>query len=286
MIDYRSEMKRFFWILVGVAFYIFGVSYFLIPSKLIATGTTGYSMFFQRILSGVDINLPLGVILFIVEIPALVTGLFGLNRKFVVYSIIAILIETVMFSIIHVETSIFPNDLIASAIFGGIFIGIGAGITLSRGASLGGIDIISQYVSLKKHVPIVKFSLLANGLLILISLIYFDVSTALYTVLGFGTSSLVVEKIHTAYKRVKLEIITSEGVVVKETLLKSYQRGITVCKGVGAYSGRKKMILITVVQSHEVYDIKKSILEVDPQAFILMNPIKHLSGKFMPSTIK
>ena len=41
-----------------------------------------------------------------------------------------------------------------------------------------------------------------------------------------------------------------------------------------------------VTQSHEVYDVKKSVLSIDEHAFITMAPIRHLNGKFNQIIIK
>ena len=56
--------------------------------------------------------------------------------------------------------------------------------------------------------------------------------------------------------------------LVKEVLLASYEHGITISDGVGAFTGDAKKVLVMVTQSHEVYDIKKSVLKVDEFAAI------------------
>lgn len=283
---YSLEFRRLFNVILGTILYVVGVSYFIVPAKLITGGLTGYAVLFTQYLERYDIFLNLGVVVFIINIPVMILGIKGVSRKFVLYTVISILIQSLMFGLIQDPTPIFDHDIIGSAIFGGMLIGAGAGVALKAGTSLGGMDVVSQYFAIRKQTSIAMVNLSTNGFLLVLSLIFFEPSVALYTLLGYIATNVLIEKIHTGYKRVKVEIITAQGELVKEVLLNSYTRGITTTEGAGAYTGDKKLILMMITQSHEVYDLRKSVLGVDPDAYITMTPVRHLNGKFNQIIIK
>jgi len=283
---YKLEFRRLLNVLVGTGLYIYGVGFFIVPAKLITGGLTGYAVLITQYLSKLGFDLNLGIAVFIINIPVLILGIVGVSRKFVVYTMISIILQSVMFAIISNPNPVFSNDLVASSIFGGLFIGAGAGIALKSGASLGGMDVVSQYIAIKRQTSIGLVNLTSNGILLTLSLIFFEPSVALYTLLGYITTNVLIDKIHTGYKRVRVEIITAMGEEVKATLLNSYEHGITISDGIGAFTGNPKKILVMVTQSHEVYDLRKRVLEVDSQAFITMSPVRHLNGKFNQIIIK
>jgi uncharacterized membrane-anchored protein YitT (DUF2179 family) len=119
-----------------------------------------------------------------------------------------------------------------------------------------------------------------------LAFLLFDPNIALYTLLMFVVVNMVVDQVHTAYKRVRLEIVTSNGEEVKQELISHYIRGITLVDGIGAYTGSKRTVLLMVTQAHEVYDVQKTILTIDPDAFISMTPVRLLAGKFNRVVIK
>ena len=42
----------------------------------------------------------------------------------------------------------FSDDILLNAVFGGVLIGVGIGLILKIGASTGGVDIVSLYISM------------------------------------------------------------------------------------------------------------------------------------------
>ncbi len=286
MKKFHLEYRRLFNVLVGTILYVVGVTFFIVPAKLITGGLTGYAVLVINYLEQFGVTFNLGIATFLVNIPVMYLGLKGVSRKFVIYTIISIVLQSILFGLIKIENPIFTDDYIGSALFGGLFIGVGAGIALKAGASLGGMDVVSQYFAIKKQTSIAMVNLSVNGVLLIVSMIVFEPSVALYTFLGYIVSNVLVERIHTGYKRVKVEIITEKGEEVREKLLQSYEHGITITKGIGAFTGDEKSILIMVTQSHEVYDVKRSVLGIDEYAFITMTPVRHLNGKFNQIIIK
>ena len=276
----QFELKRFLWVTLGTVIFSLGISFFVIPAALIPGGLTGISLLIQYGLSQINIGFNLGILVVILNIPVMIIGIRGISRTFVYYSIYSIVLQGFLIGIFENQDNLFGQDILASSLFGGLSIGLGASIALKSGASLGGMDIISQYISLKKHISVGYVSIMVNGLILMLALLIFDTPIAFYTLLTLFIANLIIDQLHTAYKRVRLDIVTTQGDTVKTALINQFIRGITVFHGTGAYTGQPRQVLWMVTQSHEVYDIKKIVLDMDPDAFITMTPIRHLSGKF------
>jgi len=286
MKKYHIEIRRILMVTFATFLYAVGVGYFLVPADLLTGGITGFSLIARRLLLEGNIDVNIGLMIFVLNIPVLIIGLKGVSRKFFYYTMYSIILQSLFLGFFSRNVSLFPNDILADAIFSGLFIGAGAGIALRAGASLGGMDVISQFLSLRKKTSVGMINLTSNGLILIMSIVFFSPSVALYTLVGYITSNILLDRIHTGYKRVKVEIITNMGELVKEKLLKSYEHGITMYDAIGAYSNTHKKVLTMVTQSHEVYDVKKSVISIDQDAFITITPIRHLSGKFNQIIIK
>jgi uncharacterized membrane-anchored protein YitT (DUF2179 family) len=142
------------------------------------------------------------------------------------------------------------------------------------------MDILTQYLALKLQMSIGYIGLIINAGILVIALTIFDAQIAFYTLLMFAVTNQLVDRIHTAYKRVRLDIITNKAGDIKSILIQHSVRGITIMDGIGAYTSQPRNVLMMVMQVHEVYDIRKLIVSVDSDAFITMSTVRHLNGKF------
>lgn len=274
------EMKRLLMVTLGTIIFVFGVAFFVFPGKLIPGGLTGIATLIQYGLGQLGLQINIGIVVLVVNIPVMILGLKGISKTFVYYSIYSIILQSFLFGLLTENISWFGQDLLANSALGGLFVGLGAAIALKSGASLGGMDILTQYLALKFQLSIGYMGLIINAGILLIALLIFDVQIAFYTLLMFAISNQLVDRIHTAYKRVRLDIITTKAEEIKSILIQNSVRGITILEGIGAYTNQPRNILMMVMQVHEVYDIRKLIVGVDPESFITMTPVRHLNGKF------
>jgi len=285
-LNLEVEFQRLLRVTLGSFLAVFGLTFFIVPSDLVAGGLTGYAILTRYGLSLIDIDVSLSLLVATVNIPVMILGFIGVSRKFVYYSMYSIVIQVFLIGLLENASPIFGTDVFAGAVIGGLIVGVGASITLKAGASLGGLDIVSQYFSLKYNISVGYVSIIANAGILTLAFLLFEPQTALYTLVMFVVANTVVDRLHTAYKRVRIEIVTAKGEEVKQELISHYIRGVTIIDGIGAYTGLQRNVLLMVTQTHEVYDVQKSILSIDPDAFISMTPVRLLAGKFNRVIIK
>lgn len=276
----KKEYKKIFVIAIGSLIYSIGIIWFLEPLELYSGGISGIAQLTINAMvkfAGVSINL--GLLIFILNLPILVFGFFKMTKKFVYYSIYSIVLQSLFIGLLPINIFL-ENDLLSNAIVGGILIGIGAGLNFRVGASSGGMDIVFQYLAFKKNITVGTLGISLNILIVSIAGFMFGWPIAIYTIIRIILTSLVIDKVHTAYNYIKLEVITEKGEEIANLLVTRTKHGVTVSKGTGAYSHKEKDILHTIISSYEFNRFIRLIREIDKDAFISVSTVKKVVGNF------
>lgn len=276
---------------------------------LVAAGVYGLGqviiLFVQKI--GIELTPELitslqSIIYFVANIPLFLLAYFCIGKRFALLSIINVILASIFIKLIPDSwTNVFEiqNDLLSRAIFAGVCNGIGISIAVELSHSTGGTDIISMYFALKKGRAIGKYVLLINGSMVLlytllaswnplsatIEPVHGAATMALYTLIFYFTSSVIIDHLSTRNKKVQLQIITSEPRLAK-VLIQNFPHGCTVIDGKGAYLEKEKKVILTVISSFELNRASKIIYKVDPNAFISVSNAIKVYGKFFIKPIK
>ena len=164
------EVERLIAVILSTIVYGIGVSWFLEASvvPLYTGGIPGLGQLVRDaffVWFGIDFGPHfLGVFIIVLNIPILLLGWFGVSHRFTIHSIISILLQAFILSWLPVINMGLNErgDAFASAVLGGLLIGIGGGAALRFGTSTGGLDIIAQFVSLRKGKSVGFISMIMN----------------------------------------------------------------------------------------------------------------------------
>ncbi len=295
-----TDILRGILVIVSSIIYSLAVDIFLEPAELLSVGATSVG---QIITATLQKMLPegthnfftdnVGIYVFLINIPLFIIGFKHVSPRFVIFSGLSVLVQT-----IFMQEWVGGRDILASiginpvedklflAIIAGLFVGVAIGLALRYGTSTGGVDIIAQALSLKKGMSIGVISMIINiSLAVVNGLIRGDIRLALYTFIFIIIMNICVDKIHTAYNCLRIDVITKHKEEVSKALLEGIQRGCTSIDVQGVYTKEMKFDIFMVVSSYEVDKAKKIIFEVDPDAFIMVSPIKRIIGAFFRHTI-
>ncbi|MBU1145576.1 MAG: YitT family protein [Firmicutes bacterium] len=286
-LDMKKEAKTLLLVVVGTAIYALGIVFFIDPSKLYTGGITGLSQLFINIIEQVTSNnviLNLGILSFVLQIPLLIFGYFKLSKRFIVYTIISVIIASVIF-LFRVPESILGNDILTCAIIGGMLGGLGNGILHNVGTSGGGTSIIFQYWSIKTGKSVGFYQIIFHGAIILAAGLIFGLNIAIYTIVSQLISSIVLDKVFTGYNFMKLEVITTCGIELADELKTRLPHGVTMLDAIGAYTHQEKTVIFAVISTHEIQKYLAIIKEIDPNAFVVMTGVSKVKGKFTKKII-
>lgn len=165
------------------------------------------------------------------------------------------------------KTAILPGTRFILAVFGGIFTGSGISLCLKAGGSSGGLDIILNYLFLKKRVSFSKLQSIIDTFIISASAI-FSVENVLFTLIRLFASTQTIGVMYNEYKTARLEVVTSKVDDLTSILLSQMGHGMTLYKCIGAYTHTSKDAIVIYVSRFEVRKYVDIINDVDPGAFI------------------
>ena len=107
----------------------------------------------------------------------------------------------------------------------------------------------------------------------------------MYTLIRIIITSMVIDRVHTSYNYVRLDIISENVKDIASRLMEELGRGVTLMNVEGAYTHQKKQDAFMIITSYEVARAKRICLECDPGVFIVIAPAKGTVGRFIKKTI-
>ena len=264
-------------ILLGDFLYALAVQLFLTPSGIITGGGTGIGIFVNLIT-----GIPISWIVFVLNVAMLILGWLVLGRAFALTTIISTFAIPASLAICEQVFAgvVLTNDMMLSAVFAGLGIGLALGIVIRQGASTGGMDIPPLVLKKLVNIP-VSFSMMVADVLILVLqtgvsgweiLLYGIVNVLVYTitmdkVLTIGTS------------RIEVKVVSLKSEEICQAILQEVDRGVTVFNAKGGYSGKQQDVLLTVVSSRELPGIEKIVHTIDPDAFLIVGNASEVRGR-------
>ena len=264
-------------IVLGCALFALGFNLFLGPNALNAGGISGLSMVLVQLLGFGSV----GMVSLLINLPLFALGGIKIGKKFFIGSLAGMLSLSVLidaFSVIPVP----QTEPLIGALYGGVLCGMGIGIVFSTGASTGGSDILVRLLKLKyQYVPIGVINIIFDmTVAALTGLVFWDISRALYSGVAIFISGQVVDAVVYRFDYSKVAMIVSKeyATIAKEIGVK-LQRGSTFLDGQGAYSGQNTKVVFTVVKKQQVAELKKLVVEIDPDAFIVVQEAHQVLGE-------
>jgi len=265
-------------IIIGVVIAGFALKGFLVPNHFIDGGVTGISLLLSQIY-----GLNLSLLNLFLNIPFVVASYFIVNKKFAFKTLVCVALLSICLQ--YLPYPIITTDKLLISIFGGFFLGLGAGLVMRAGSALDGIEVLALYTFKRTSFRISEIILAINILMFSIAAIALGVEAALYSILTYFTATksidYVVEGIQ-AYTGVT--IISGKSEFIKQRLVNELGRGLTIYKGERGFLPDNYDlsypcdIIFTVVTRLELRKLKNLVYDADPKAFVFANTIREAAG--------
>ncbi|KGK89018.1 hypothetical protein DP73_11585 [Desulfosporosinus sp. HMP52] len=260
-------------IAIGAILAAYGIQGFIVYSGLSGGGVGGIALLLYYTL-----NLPIGVMTFLFNVPLLVLGWKEIDKGFVFKTIWGIAVFSVFLDLFNGVRPLDFSDIFLGALYGGLISGISSAIVFHFGGSLGGTDIISKIIQQRYGVPMGTSALAINGVIILISWAVLGSKAALYTLVMLFVFGRVLDLIQSGVPAKSITIISDHSEALVERIMGDLGRGATFLHGRGAYSCEPKDVIICVVSLPEIGRLKRAVREVDPQAFMIIQNAGEVFG--------
>lgn len=261
---------------IGCALFALGFDLFLLPGGMNAGGLSGLAMIFVHLIDFGSV----GVITALLNIPLFILAGMKIGKKFFLGSFLGMAFSSAfidLFALLPVPEA----EPLLAAIYGGVICGAGLGFVFAAGVSTGGSDIIVRLLKLKyRHVPIGVISMSFDAAVaILTGIVFKDVNSALYTGIAIYISGKIIDGVVYSfdYSKVAL-IITKEYEQVAQVISDKLERGATFLHGEGTYSRKQTKVVLTAVKKQQIAELKELVVEIDPDAFIIVQEAHQVLG--------
>ncbi|MDZ7579298.1 MAG: YitT family protein [Deltaproteobacteria bacterium] len=245
----------------------------LIPNQFISGGITGLALIVYYIFP----FLPIGVIYFIMNIPLYVLGWLSIGRRFFWYSLVGLVAFS---SAVTLPLPVFQiQDKILAALLAGILTGGGSGIILRSRGSAGGLDILSIMLLKRYSIRLGTTILAFNAGLLFFAAFRFSLESALYALVYMFVTSQVLNVVVTGLSQRKaVMIISTRWADINRQIIDKIQRGVTIVRGRGGFTGQETHILYSVVTFRELSRLKEIVRQTDPGAFVVVSETLEVMG--------
>ena len=272
----KQLLSEIFQIATGILLASIGLKMFLLPNGFLDGGVTGIAILLSELF-----NFDISYILLIVSIPFLILAWYSLSRRIFIKSVISIISLSV---IIHFENfEAITDDKLLIAIFGGLFLGSGIGLTIKNGAVLDGSEILGIFINDRLGISIGKVILIFNAILFALTSILLSIEIAMYSILTFIITAKVIDLMIEGFEDyVGLMIVSDKTNIIDKELIRVVRTGVTLYQGSGGYGKRgaqsNKDIIHTVINRIDIRRTYNLIDSIDENAFIIEFDVNNIKG--------
>ncbi|PGL73176.1 YitT family protein [Bacillus sp. AL-1R] len=266
-------LQRTIAMLVGALLVATGLEIFLVPNDVIDGGITGISIMISHLT-----GLPLGVFLFVLNLPFFYLGYKQIGKTFAISTILGITVLSYLTSMFH-HIPAFTEDILLATIFGGMVLGVGVGLAIRFGGALDGIEILAIIINSKIPFSVGEIIMVFNLFILGAAGFIFSWDRAMYSIIAylvaFKTIDIVVEGLEQSKSA---WIISDKSDDIGEAILFRMGRGVTYINGKGAYSGETTKVIYCVITRLEEAELKTIVDDIDPTAFLAISDIAEVRG--------
>lgn len=261
----------------GSVLFAVAIDTFSSPNAIAPGGATGLATIVNYLTT-----LPIGTTILLINLPLFLLGWKLLGWRFLARTVVATIVSSALIDGLAPFLPQYQGDTLLAALYGGFLSGLGLGLIYLRGATTGGSDLGAKLLSRKfPHIPMGKLIMAVDLVIVLAAtLVYGTMESGLYALIMIFISSRLIDGVLYGADTGKMMLIVSDqNDAIAKRILEDIQRGVTVLKAQGAYTGEDKEVLLCVVRRQEVFQIRAVIKQTDPDAFIVVSDVGEIIGE-------
>ncbi|UXH42555.1 YitT family protein [Rossellomorea vietnamensis] len=262
---------------LGAFLIALNIHFFLSPNKVGTGGTSGAGIVISQFM-----DLPVGVIMFTLDMLLFVLGLlligpsFGLKSVFASLSLSGMVWGLEMF---HPLRNPIGHDVLIQIVIGTLIGAIGVAMIFNQGASAGGTGVLAKIIHKFTGLELGRAVLASDVLIVLASAWFFGLQVGLYAFFGLLLKGMMIDRTLQFFNENKEVVIISEhSEEIKEYIVGDLERGATVHSAKGAFSDDQKEVITTIVGRKDFSKLKSYIQSTDEKAFITVHSMNEIWG--------
>ncbi|MBR5703357.1 MAG: YitT family protein [Bacteroidales bacterium] len=177
---------------------------------------------------------------------------------------------------------LYVHDRVMIPVISGVLEAVGIGLTIRKGGSTGGTDIIALMVN--KYWPVsLSRMFLVTDFIIITSILFLPgkvFGDMVYGYIMMAAYACVIDFVVVGDRgAVQLLVFSSKYKEIADYINTKMERGVTVLKAIGWYTKQEKDVLLLLMRRNEVPEVSKVIKELDEKAFMTVNSVGGVYGE-------
>lgn len=272
----KENLKKLAAVFIGELFCAMAITFFFIPHRLLSGGVGGIAIMIQYLT-----NYSSGIFILLMNIPLFILGFRKLSKPFMIFTFVSTNFLSFFLMILkYLNFGFKVEDILLSAVFGGVLNGVGMGILFRHATSQGGLDILAMIARKEWNMNIGSALMAMNCVIVAVASVLFGVERGMYTLIAMYIAYQCVDKVISGFDvKKQIIIISNKSKEIADIIMVDPHRGVTLLQGKGAYTQEAKEVIYCVANNHQVVRIKQIVDEVDPKAFMSISDMVEVSGK-------
>ncbi len=281
-----NELKEYLHIVFRGLIFTFGVfllalnyNLFLLPNKIVLGGTSGLAIVFETTM-GIDHELFIYIASGILLIISFILLGWKVTKNTIIGTLLYPLMVTFTAPIAEVISEyLIIDEMMLLVLITGVSYGLSNGLIYKSGFTTGGSDVIMQVMSKYLKMPEGKANFISSVIIIGIGGLVIGLVQVIYAVIITYISTILIDKILIGISESKVfYIYTRKSKQIKKLIIDELKMGYTSFPTVGGYSHEKGEMIMCVVSTRDYYLVKESVLNIDPNAFFVINDCYEVNG--------
>ena len=260
-----------------------GVVWIFNSEQIVPGGVTGIGIIIENLTKGMgngETGIPVWLSNLVINIPLFICGYFLLEKKSMIRTAYTTAVSTVFMAAIPT----FPlatQDKLLNMILGGVMFGCAYGLMFRQNASSGGVDLMALILNHLRHY--IGAPLFLGGIdlaIVVAGGLAFGFENMLYAVSAIAISTKLSDMIVQGLRHGKLVyIISSHCEEIKACIMNEIGRGVTVLNTRGGYTNEGRVMIISVLSSRQLVELKDKIRTIDENSFLIVGQVTEVFGE-------
>jgi uncharacterized membrane-anchored protein YitT (DUF2179 family) len=274
MVRVARRVRDIALVITGTILMATALNVFLDPNDVVPGGFTALAIFANRLWGWQT-----GLTALLLNIPFLLVGTWLLGKEFGPKTIATTTLGTLMIDWTRPYLPTVEGEPLLYIVYGGLLYGLGQALVYRAGATTGGIDIPAKLLERFYHIRLTQSLFVMDAAILLLAGYFFGLAPALYALIAAWVMIRVIDAVEIGFTAgYTALIVTHQAEAIRQAILKM-DRGVTLVRGEGGYTGDERIILYTVVQRAQLARLKELVSRADPTAFMVINHSHDVLGE-------
>lgn len=272
-----EKLMNLLGVAAGNAILALAVVAFIVPAGIPMGGATGLGIAGNHFW-----GIRTSIIVFSLNSILLIIAWFILGKGFVKKTLLSTFIYPLFLELLQKIPGIttMTDNILLSAIFGGLLVGVSMGIVVRVGGSTGGTDIIALIANKKTSLSVGVTVYMVDFVVLGIQASFSDMEQILYGIILTLLATVVIDKVVPNGKvSMQVMIISREYKKIQGKILQDIEAGVTLFHIQTGYRGEEQKGVMCVIPRHKLFALKEMVCETDPFAFLTINQINEVNGQ-------